>query len=156
MQSVEYYRSRARELFLSGYNCSQAVVMAFTDILNIDEKTALLIASPFGGGLSRLREVCGTVVGMSMAAGLLFGYCEPKAYEEKARLYADIQTLAARFKEKNGSYICRELLSGVEHTDGGAPEKRTEEYYKKRPCPELCADAAGILAEFLIEKNGGQ
>ncbi len=146
---VEYYRDRAKEMFLSGYNCSQAVVMAFIDELDVDKNAALLMASPFGGGLGRLREVCGTVSGMCMAAGLMLGYSDPKAYSEKAALYAHIQNMAAAFKEKNGSYICRELLKGVVHTDGGAPEKRTEEYYKKRPCPQLCADAAEILARYV-------
>lgn len=101
--------------FKNGYNCAQAVLLAFSDELKIDEKTLALISSSFGGGMGRMREVCGAVSGMFMVAGLKYGYSDPSAKQEKAELYALVQKLAAGFKEKNGSIICKELL-GVSDT----------------------------------------
>ncbi|MBQ8281532.1 MAG: C_GCAxxG_C_C family protein [Lachnospiraceae bacterium] len=145
---------RAMELFNKGYNCSQAVFLAFSDLYDIDEKTALMLSSSFGGGMGRLREVCGAVSGMFMVVGVLYGYDDPKDFEGKKTHYARIQKLAKRFEEINGSIICRVLL-GLDHgKDSPTPEKRTEEYYKKRPCGQLVGIAAGIVAEY-IEKEGG-
>lgn len=129
--------------FKNGYNCAQAVLLAFSDELEIDEKTLALISSSFGGGMGRMREVCGAVSGMFMVAGLKYGYSDPLAKQEKAELYALVQKLAASFKEKNGSIICKELL-GVSDTSP-TPEPRTAAYYKKRPCVELVGDAAELL-----------
>lgn len=147
---------RAMELFLEGYNCSQAVVLAFADELaerGIDAETAARIASSFGGGLGRMREVCGCVSGMAIVSGILEGYSDPKAKEEKAGHYERIQELAGKFKEENGSYICRELLSGITSDTNPKPEARTESYYKKRPCKELAMCAAEILERQL---NSGE
>ena len=99
--------------FKNGYNCAQAVLLAFSDELEIDEKTLALISSSFGGGMGRMREVCGAVSGMFMVAGLKYGYSDPSAKQEKAELYALVQNLAAGFKEKNGSIICKELLKFI-------------------------------------------
>lgn len=144
---------KAKVLFEEGYNCSQAVVLSFSDILGIDEKTLSLLASGFGGGMGRMREVCGAVSGMFMAANLLNGYSSPTDNEKKKATYAMIQELAGQFKSENGSIICRELL-GLKAPEGShIPEKRTEEYYKKRPCGELCYIAADILDKYL--KNNG-
>lgn len=99
--------------------------------------------------MGRLREVCGTVSGMFLAAGILYGYTEPKDYEGKKEHYARIQELAHTFKEKNGSIICRELLGLKDASLSPVPEKRTDEYYKKRPCMELAGCAAGILSEYM-------
>ncbi len=143
------HAQRARELFMQGYNCAQAVACAFGDVTGLDVDTAARLASSFGGGLGRLREVCGTVSGAALVLGMAKGYSDPKDYEAKKAHYALVQEFARRFREKNGSIVCRELLSGVEITTGGAPEARTEEFYKKRPCPELAACAAGILEELL-------
>lgn len=144
------YGERAEKLFLDGYNCSQAVLLSFSDIIGIDEKTAAMLASGFGGGMGRMREVCGTVSGMFMVAGILLGYSEPKDIEGKKATYAVIQELAASFKEKNGSIICKELL-GLSKPEGTyIPEERTPEYYTKRPCPKLAGMAADILEEYLI------
>ena len=145
------HRELAEQNFLNGYSCAQAVLLAFSDLTGLDEKTALAISSSFGGGMGRLREVCGAVSGMFMIAGLLYGGSSTESPEEKARHYARIQALAARFREKNGSYLCRELLSGVQTTSGSTPEARTEEYYKKRPCKLLCGDAAEIMEKFIKE-----
>ena len=83
--------------FKNGYNCAQAVLLAFSDELEIDEKTLALISSSFGGGMGRMREVCGAVSGMFMVAGLKYGYSGPSAKQEKAELYALVQNLAALF-----------------------------------------------------------
>ncbi len=145
------YEERARNLFLEGYNCSQAVLAAFGDKTGLDEETALRIASSMGGGMGRLREVCGAVSGMFLAAGLLYGYSDPKDKKAKAEHYARIQQLAKEFQKENGSIVCRELLGLSEHSQAPVPEERTKEYYKKRPCPDIIACAAGILERYIEE-----
>ena len=145
-------RNKAEELFSEGYNCAQAVFLSFCDELDIDNTTALRISSSFGGGMGRLREVCGAVSAMFMVAGLLYDKGNIPTQEEKMAHYARIQELAARFRKENGTIICRELLDGVETTPGSVPEQRTEQYYQKRPCGELCEIAANILSQY-IEEN---
>lgn len=145
------HRELAEQNFQNGYNCAQAVLLAFSDLTGLDEKTALSISSSFGGGMGRLREVCGAVSAIFMVAGLLYGGSSTDSQGEKAAHYARIQALATRFREKNGSYLCRELLSGVQTTSGSTPEVRTEEYYKKRPCNLLCGSAAEIMEQFIAE-----
>ena len=142
---------KAKQLFKQGYNCAQAVVCAFADECGLDEDTAYRIASSFGGGVARMREVCGAVIGMSMVAGMLYGYRLGDEPAKKGEQYKRIQALAGKYREENGSIVCRELLSGVPHTDGDAPEERTAEYYKKRPCPDLVACAARIMEEYMQE-----
>ena len=117
----------------------------------VDREQALRLASSFGGGMGRLREVCGAVSAMFLIAGCLYGYDNPKAFEEKAELYARIQELAASFREQYGSIVCRELLSPEAAGTGHIPEHRTEEYYKKRPCPEQIGEAAAILEQYIKE-----
>lgn len=141
----------AMDLFLEGYNCSQAVTLAFADLFDMDKQLLLRMSSSFGGGMGRLREVCGTVSGMFIVMGLLYGYDDPKAFEEKAAHYSRIQELARRFKECQGSIVCREILGLENKPDSPVPEKRTEEYYKKRPCPQLAGMAAVILEQYLAE-----
>lgn len=142
----------ATENFYAGYNCTQAVTLAFADLFDMDEKMLLRMSSSFGGGMGRLREVCGTVSGMFLVAGLLYGYDDPKAFEEKSAHYGRIQELAKRFRACQGSIVCRELLGLSGKADDPVPERRTEEYYKKRPCPQLAGMAAAILEQF-IEEN---
>ena len=145
---------RAKELFLQGYTCAQAVVLASEDMTGLDTTTAAKLSSGFGGGMGRMREVCGAVSGMFMVYDLVCGYSEPGDMESKKRVYADIRELAERFKaQSGGSVVCRELLVGVQTTTGGDPEQRTPEYYQKRPCPNLVALAADVLDEFLREKH---
>lgn len=139
------HAEKAKALFEEGYNCAQAVTLAFAEEMGINEETAARISSSFGGGMGRLREVCGCVSGMAIVAGELYGYDDPKAKEEKAAHYALIQELADEFRKENGSIICRELLSGITDDTSPSPEARTESYYKKRPCARLAACAAGIL-----------
>lgn len=142
-------RERAIELFKQGYNCSQSVFGAFCEECNMDFETALKLSSSFGGGMGRLREVCGAVSGMFMVAGMKYGYSNPKDNISKAEHYKRIQELAEQFKEKNGSLVCRELLGLSTQSESYIPEKRTDEYYKKRPCAEIVGDAAEIIDEFM-------
>ena len=146
-------REAAMANFLKGYNCSQAITLAFADLVDIDEKTLLQMASSFGGGMGRLREVCGSVSGMFMIAGLLYGYDGPETGEVKAQHYARIQELAKRFEEKHGTIICREMLGLSVRHDSPVPEARTQEYYKKRPCAEIIGDAAEILEQYINEHS---
>lgn len=147
------YGKKAMDLFYEGYNCSQSVFLAFADKYDMDRETAAKVSSSFGGGMGRLREVCGTVSGMFMVLGMLYGYDKPGDYEGKAKLYERIQELAHRFEEANGSIICRELLGLSTKREEPVPEKRTPEYYKKRPCPQLAGMAAAILEEYLKEQE---
>lgn len=137
--------------FKEGYNCSQAVLLAFADRINMDKSTALKLSSSFGGGMGRLREVCGAVSGMFMAAGLLYGYDEPRDLEGKTEHYARIQELAEEFRIRNGSIVCKELLGLKEKESSSIPEKRTEEYYKKRPCVQIIGMAAAIMEQYMDE-----
>jgi len=160
------YGEKAKDNFLNGYTCAQAVLAAFQDEKWFKEsglsvETAMKLASSFGGGMGRLREVCGAVSGMFMAFGLAHGFSAPPETDtEKADHYKCIQELAAIFREENGSIVCRELLGLAQTTQSATstvssdpyaprPEARTAEYYKKRPCPDLCQCAADILAEYL-------
>lgn len=145
------YAQKAMDLFKEGYNCSQAVFLAFEDKYDINRKTALTLSSSFGGGMGRLREVCGAVSGMFMLAGLLYGYDDAKDLEDKTKHYERIQQLAEEFKLLNGSIICRELLGLGEGKDRPEPEKRTDSYYKKRPCVELVGTAAAIMEQYIMD-----
>ena len=148
MKTPEEYAAKAKELFMSGYNCSQAVLLAFDDVTGLDNKTAAMLASSFGGGMGRLREVCGAVSAMFMIAGLTGGYTDPKGKAEKAAHYAVIQKLADDFKKENRSIICREL-TGLNADGSPVPTPRNEEFFKKRPCAELVSDAARLIAAHL-------
>ena len=151
MINIEERVAKARRLFKEeGYNCCQAVVLAYNDIFGVDNDTAAALSSGFGGGMGRMREVCGAVSAMFMVAGLEKGYSDPKASTEKAGHYDYIQQLAAKFKEENGSIICRDLLELTKPgPDTPAPEPRTEAYYKKRPCQLLVGQCAAILEQEL-------
>ncbi len=140
----------AKSAFLSGYNCSQAVAMAFSHELGMDRELIALSVSGFGGGIGRMREVCGCVSGMVYVLSCMYGYSNPKDNNTKKELYKAINIVANKYKEINGSIICRELL-GIDKPDGIVPEKRTEQYYKKRPCPVLCQIAGDILEEYIRE-----
>jgi C_GCAxxG_C_C family probable redox protein len=144
---------RAAELFREGYNCAQSVFAAFCDETGFDFETALMLSSSFGGGMGRLREVCGAVSAMFMLAGLKYGYINPKDDISKAEHYKLIQALALKFKEKNGSIICRELLELENRPDSPIPEARTEKYYKLRPCEQYVCYAADIIDELTENKN---
>ena len=142
---------RAKELFLEGYNCAQATLAAFSDITGIDEATAIKLTSGFGAGMGALRDTCGAVTGMFMAADMLYGYESPTDKEGKAAHYELIRELAAKFKEENGSIMCRDLLANCPKAQ--QPMDRTDEYYAVRPCVRLVMDAAAILDKVIAEKN---
>jgi len=133
---------KAVELFSAGMNCAQAVYCAFAEELGMDGETAAKVSSGLGGGVGRLREVCGAVTGATLVLGLKFG-------PDKATVYEKVQEFAAAFKAEMGSIVCRELLSGTGATAGGAPEARTAEYYKKRPCAEIVRFAAEALGKMI-------
>jgi len=139
----------AKRYFEEGYNCAQSVLLAFCEETGLSVDQAAKLASTFGGGMGRMREVCGAVSAMFMIQGLLEGYTDPKAKEEKAELYARVRDVAERFRENNHSIICRDLLIDVQTTPGGVPEERTQEYYERRPCGCYVEDAAGLIAEAL-------
>jgi C_GCAxxG_C_C family probable redox protein len=145
----------AKELYNKGYNCSQAVFAAFCDETGLDFDTAIKIASSFGGGMGRLREVCGAVSGMFMAAGLKYGYSNPSDNLSKSKHYKLIQYLAEKFKEENGSIVCRELLFPAANKDNTDTLAVTTVKKRKRPCAELVEQAAELLDQYIEEKNQG-
>ncbi|MBQ8206463.1 MAG: C_GCAxxG_C_C family protein [Bacilli bacterium] len=140
---------KAVELFESGYNCSQAIVLAFEDYLNVDRKTLQSLSSSFGGGISRLREVCGCVSGMAIIMGIIHGDYDVNDNDQKAKHYELIQKLALKFKEKTNSINCAELLDKVKEVESPTPEVRTKEYYEKRPCSKYIKIMAEIIESEL-------
>ena len=144
--------NKAKEYFLQGYACSQAVLLAFSDVVEMDEASISKIMLPFGGGLGRLRLTCGAVSGMCAAVGLLFAESE-NTPENKKKTYAIVQELCAKFQAATGSLICSELLKGMKAPVeiGGEAEPRTKEYYQKRACGDMVALAVSILEEYLIK-----
>lgn len=136
--------------FATGMNCAQAVLLAFSDETGLNEATLLKLSLPFGGGMGRMRLTCGAVTGMIMAYGLIKGIGTTPTHDEKMDNYKGVQELCDKFKSLNrGTVICAELLGLKEPEGTFVPEERTEEYYKKRPCGELCKIAADILADYL-------
>ncbi|KUG24357.1 hypothetical protein ASZ90_005822 [hydrocarbon metagenome] len=123
--------------------------MAFADDLKMYRSSVIKLTSSFGGGMGRLREVCGAVSGMFMVAGMFWGYTEPDEHRAKTEHYRRIKKLANQFKEIHGSIICRDLLGLSEKSNSPIPEKRTAGYYQKRPCVQLVGNAAGILEEIM-------
>ncbi len=140
---------KAAELFVSGYNCAQAVAIAFTDLTGYSEKDMARLASPFGGGIGRMREVCGAVSGMFMVLGILYGYDGESTNDDKKQLYSDVQALAEKFRSEVGSIICRDILKNP--PSDPAPSERTEEFYRVRPCTRMVMLAATLMDEFIKE-----
>lgn len=147
------YSKKACEYFREGYNCAQSVLLAFAPQVNMDESTALRLASSFGGGMGRLREVCGAVSMMFAIAGLTHGYTEPNNDDIKAKHYALIQSLAEKFKSKHGTIICRELLGLEDSNFSPIPSKRTEQYYAERPCESFIQTCAEIIEAKLLNQR---
>lgn len=150
---------KARRLFKDGgYNCCQAVVMAYSDLFGINDETAAAMSSGFGGGMGRMREVCGSVSGMVMLAGLIMPAADPSVKEWRTANYALVQEMAEEFKSINGSIICKELLGLVPMgsctpapKESPEPSDRTPEYYKKRPCEELVVISARIVGNKIAK-----
>ena len=149
------HTEKAASLFTDGFNCAQSVFVAFSDVTGMDEETAKRLSSSFGGGMGRMREVCGTCSAIFMVLGLLYGEGTERDDTVKAAHYKRIQDLAGRFKEEHGTIICRELLEGLKVTSTPVPEKRTGEYYRVRPCVKFVRTAAGILDKYLEENPPG-
>lgn len=144
---------KAREFFENGYNCAQAVFCAFEDVTGFEHEAAVRFSAGFGGGMGRLREVCGAVSGMTMVLSCVYAAADPNDAQKKKELYALIQKAAEAFKAENGSYVCRELLGLGKGPSEPVPEARTEQYYKKRPCSELVKCAAEITEKILSENK---
>ena len=163
-EEIETRAQRAIDLFKQGYNCSQAVFTACADMYGItDESLALRLSASFGGGMGRMRLVCGAASGMFMLAGLQNGSATPHDNNGKMANYAFVQHLAGEFKAKYGSLICAELLGlaprgttpfpsgeGWGEASSPKPEERTQQYYEKRPCAEMVAEAVRI---FILTQN---
>lgn len=147
--NIEERAEQAVANFKSGYNCAQAVYLAYADLFGMDPKTAAIIAAPLGAGIGRMREVCGTVSGAALVAGLAIPCNDPTDMASKTRCYALVQQVADRFRQENGSIICRELLGIAPAKESPAPSPRTEAYYKKRPCVELVRMSATFIGEAL-------
>lgn len=137
---------QARALFMQGYNCSQSVAAAFCEETGLDQDAMLKISVGLGGGMGRLREVCGAFSGVVLVLGMLYGSTDPAS---KMTVYPIVQQLAEGFKAENGSIVCKELLGLAKPEGSPVPEPRTADYYKKRPCAELVAQAADLLAEYI-------
>ena len=140
---------QAAELFLNGYNCAQAIAVAFSDVTRLDKDFSARMASSFGGGMGRMREVCGAVSGMLMVAGLLYGYDTPGDDVTKKAHYTLVQELAGKFRQQVGSIVCREILKNP--PSDPAPSPRTAEYYATRPCARMVLTAAQILDAYIAE-----
>ena len=152
LKTPQTYSEKAKELFLDGYNCAQSVFCAFAQDYGFDFDTALKLSSSFGGGMGRMREVCGAVSSMFLIAGLEIGYTSPDDDETKAQHYARIQELANKFKSKYSTILCRNLLNlkvDENYNESPIPEARTPKYYKERPCAEIVSDAAFLIADYI-------
>lgn len=155
MIDVEKRAESAAELFVKGYNCCQAVVLAFADVVGLDEKTLACLGSGFGGGFGRLREVCGCMSGMTVIAGLLCPADDPSDSRARTENYALVQRFAAAYKQEMGSIVCREILGmkAQKSPESPKPSERNAAYYATRPCARSCAVAARIVARYLIEQG---
>ena len=149
---AEERAERAKAFFNEGYNCAQSVAMAYADITSLDEKMVATITASFGGGLGRLREVCGAVSGMAFVASFLSPCPTADNAEAKKANYALVQEFAEKFRQQNGNIVCRSLLGLDRPKDEPTPSPRTAEYYQKRPCAEYVYDAALIVGKYL--ENG--
>ena len=137
------------ELFEQGYNFAHAVAVAFCDLTGLDTKAAAAMASSFGGGMGRMREVCGAVSGMLMVTGILYGYDTPGDDESKRAHYQRVQNMAAQFRQEAGSIVCREILKNP--PSDPSPTPRSEAFYKMRPCTRLVYLAGEILDRYIAE-----
>ncbi len=146
---VEERAARARKAFEEGYNCSQSVVLAYADVTGLDTETLLSLVEPLGGGMGRLREVCGAVSGMFMISGMVRKGKPNNDRAVRTEVYKGVQLLADQYRRKCGSIVCRELLGLKQHSDAPVPEERTAEYYRRRPCAEYIAIAARLAGEYL-------
>ena len=141
---------KAEALFKSGYNCSQSVFAAYADIFGIDTETALKISCGLGGGCGRQRELCGAVSGAVLAIGMKYGTTDGADTDGKKLCYEKVREFSDIFRETNPSIVCRELLGLSQKEDSATPEKRTDAYYKKRPCAQIVKDSAEALEKIIL------
>ena len=146
---IEQRVARAREAFEQGYNCSQSVVVAYADVLGQDADALASLVAPLGGGMGRLREVCGAVSGMLMVSSAAYRGESNTDRSVRTQIYTGVQQLADRYRSECGSIVCRELLGLKQHSDAPVPEERTADYYRRRPCAEYVAIAARLVGEYL-------
>lgn len=158
-QEMNVRVQRAVDNFMQGYGCCQSVVAAFADLYGLDDTMAKRVAAGFGGGVGRLRMMCGAVSGIVMLVGLDCGQTEGSDRTGKSHCYQVVQQLLAEFKEQNGSVICAELLGLKSHDKAMTSyvaSPRTAEYYKTRPCAAKVECAAKIFAAYLMEKENNE
>ncbi len=148
--NIEERKEKAVALFKEGYNCSQSVFLAYADVFSVDEELAKKFSAPFGGGMGRLREVCGAVSGMFMLMGFRYPHTNPNDKPSKTETYKAVQRTATAFKDKFGTLICADLLAIRRAPQDPTPSDRNAEYYAKRPCARFVAEAAGIVGEELL------
>lgn len=146
---MKNYATYAADLFEKGYNCAQSVTVAFCDVTGLEPDAAAAMASSFGGGMGRMREVCGAVTGMLLVAGILYGYSTPGDDEAKAAHYRRVQEMANRFRQEAGSLTCRDILKNP--PSDPSPTPRSDEFYRMRPCTRMVYMAAEILSSYLTE-----
>lgn len=152
---MSVHSGKAAGYFEAGFNCAQSVFLAFTDLTGMETKAAARLAAPFGGGIGRLREVCGALTGVFMVTGILYGYDDPAAAEEKTALYADVQMMARQFACENGSIICRELLGEEAGGPGPVSDARTPAFHHNRQCAAYVENAAVMLDRYIEAKHAG-
>jgi C_GCAxxG_C_C family probable redox protein len=150
---IEVRTEQAVENFKNGYNCSQSVAMAYADLYPVDMETIKQVSGSFGGGMGRLREVCGAVTGAFMILGMEYPASDPTDKAVKSANYAAVQRTALQFKEKMGSYICADLLKVDRYPQDPNPEDRNSAYYAKRPCAYCVAVAAELLGKELMKSE---
>lgn len=156
-ESGDDMESRVEEAvrrFEEGYNCAQAVFATYADLFGMSEETALMLASPMGGGMGRMREVCGTVSAMALLEGLKEGNADPVDKQAQGRTYETVRTMSDCFAQQNGSIICRELLGIAAREKSAVPSERTTQYYTSRPCTKYVRCAAEIVEAHLLTRNG--
>ncbi len=151
--TIEERKNKAVDYFMNGYNCAQSVLLAYADVFEMDETLAAKISSSFGGGMGRMREVCGAVSGMAMVLGLAGKADNPNDHIAKTENYTSVQQCANTFKEKFGSIICADLLTKKREVEMPEPSDRNAEYYAKRPCAKAVAYAAETVGKYLQENN---
>lgn len=143
----------AAKLFTKGYNCAQSVFAAYADMFGMEQEDALKMTSTMGAGIGRMREVCGAVSAMALLLGMQQGNADASDRDKKEQVYALTRKLADRFREENGSIICRELLGMKNREESARPSERTQKYYETRPCLGFVASAAAIIEEELFKDN---
>lgn len=144
---IEERTKQAVGYFESGYNCAQSVLLAYADLYGLNKEMAATMATSFGGGMGRLREVCGAVSGMFMVLGLAYPFVNTKNKASKNENYKKVQETAAEFKDAMGSIICADLLKLKREAQHYESADRTKEYYATRPCAKCVAIAAEIIGK---------